>query len=115
MPVRSTSPNSCSTEMLCGNSSEKVPYYREKGPGVQGKRWPKYRYWFSCLKVKGEFSTFKNLVHSDTWCCDIVDHLQGSFGPFGPKSEKSLEKGSRASWLRGAEKVRKKSKTGLKT
>ena len=38
---------------LCGNSSEKVPYYREKGPGVQGKRWPKYRYCFSCLKVKG--------------------------------------------------------------
>ena len=30
--------------LLCGNSSEKVPYYREKGPGVQGKRWPKYRY-----------------------------------------------------------------------
>ena len=27
--------------------------------------------------------------------CNIVDHLQGSFGLFGPKSEKSLEKGSR--------------------
>ena len=27
--------------LLCGNSSEKAPYYREKGPGVQGKRWPK--------------------------------------------------------------------------
>ena len=26
--------------------------------------------------------------------CDIVDHLQGSFGPFGPKSEKYLESGS---------------------
>ena len=23
--------------LLCGNSSEKAPYYREKGPGVQGK------------------------------------------------------------------------------
>ena len=40
--------------LLCGNSSEKKPtYYREKGPGVQGKRWPKYRYCFSCLKVRG--------------------------------------------------------------
>ena len=29
--------------------------------------------------------------------CDIVDQLQGSFGPFGPKSEKSLERGSQAS------------------
>ena len=28
--------------LICGNSSEKVPYYRAKGPGVQGKRWPKY-------------------------------------------------------------------------
>ena len=35
--------------LLCVNSSEKVPYYREKGPGVQGKRWPKYRYCFSCI------------------------------------------------------------------
>ena len=40
-------------DLLCGNSSEKGPYYREKGPGVQGKRWPKYRYCFSCLKVRG--------------------------------------------------------------
>ena len=39
--------------LLCGNSSEKVPYYREKGPGVQGKRWPKFRYSLSCLKVRG--------------------------------------------------------------
>ena len=39
--------------LLCGKSSEKAPYYREKGPGVQGKRWPKYRYCFSCLRVRG--------------------------------------------------------------
>ena len=25
----------------------------KKGPGVQGKSWPKYRYCFSCLKVRG--------------------------------------------------------------
>ena len=25
----------------------------KKGPGVQGKRWPKYRYRFSSLKVRG--------------------------------------------------------------
>ena len=38
--------------LLCGNS-EKVPYYNEKGPGVQWKSWPKCRYCFSCLKVRG--------------------------------------------------------------
>ena len=26
---------------------------REHGPGVQGERWPKYRCYFSCLKVRG--------------------------------------------------------------
>ena len=46
--------------------------------------------------------------------CDIVDHLQGSFGPFGPKSKESLEKGSRTSRLRGAEKVRKKVENRVK-
>ena len=35
--------------LLCGNSSEKVPYYREKGPGVQGERVAKIR----ILKVRG--------------------------------------------------------------
>ena len=30
------------------------------------------------------------------WVCDIVNHLQGSFRPFGPKSEKMSRKGSRA-------------------
>ena len=25
----------------------------QNGPGVQGKRWPKYRYCFACLKVRG--------------------------------------------------------------
>ena len=39
--------------LLCGNSSEKVPYYREKGAGVQEKRLPKYRHCFACLKVRG--------------------------------------------------------------
>ena len=38
---------------LEGNSSEKAPHYRETGPGVQGKSWPKCRYCFSCLKVRG--------------------------------------------------------------
>ena len=28
---------------------KKVPYYREKGPGVQGKRWPKYSTEFLAL------------------------------------------------------------------
>ena len=42
-PTRSTSPNSCSTGPVCGNSSEKSHVLQEKGPGVQGKRWPKYR------------------------------------------------------------------------
>ena len=37
--------------------------------------------------------------------CDIVDHLQGSFGPFGLKSENSLEKGSRGLFAPGAQKV----------
>ena len=37
--------------LLCGNSSEKVPYYRGKGPGAQGKRWPKYRYCFLALRL----------------------------------------------------------------
>ena len=26
-------------------------------------------------------------------CCDIVDHLQGSFGFFGPRSPKNVSKG----------------------
>ena len=30
-----------------------MPYHSKKGPGAQGKRWPKYRYCFSCLKVRG--------------------------------------------------------------
>ena len=38
-------------------------------------------------------------------CCEIVDHLQGHLGFFGPKSEKVGG---------GRQKVRKKSKTGLK-
>ena len=38
--------------LLCGNSSEKAPYYREKGPGVQRKKWPKYRYCFSCFLLR---------------------------------------------------------------
>ena len=39
--------------LLCGNSSEKVPYYSEKGPGGHGKSWPKYRCCFSCFQVRG--------------------------------------------------------------
>ena len=38
-----------------------------------------------------------------------VDHLQGSFGPFGPKSE-SLEKGSRTLSAPGAQKVKNNGK-----
>ena len=30
-------------DLLCGKPKEKAPYYREKGLGVQGKKWPKYR------------------------------------------------------------------------
>ena len=36
-----------------GILQKKAPYYRGKGPGVQGKRWPKYRYRFSSFKVRG--------------------------------------------------------------
>ena len=39
------------------------------------------------------------------YSCDIVDHLQGSFVPFGPKSEKNLERGSRDLSAPGAQKV----------
>ena len=40
--------------------------------------------------------------------------LQGSFGSFGPKSKKSLEKGSWGLLAPGAQKVRKEPKTELK-
>ena len=53
--------------LLCGNSSGKAPYYKEKGPGVQGKRWPKYRYCFSCLKVRGGSLPSKFWVFG-SWC-----------------------------------------------
>ena len=51
-PARSTSPNSCSTGLaLWEFFRKKVPYYRAKAPDAQGKRRPKDRYCFSCLKV----------------------------------------------------------------
>ena len=54
LPARSTSPNSCSTGLaLWEFFRKKAPHYRAKGPGVQGKRWPKYRYCFPCLKNRG--------------------------------------------------------------
>ena len=40
---------------------------------------------------------------------DIIDQLQGSFGLFGPKSEKSLERGCWGLSASGAPKVRKQS------
>ena len=52
-PTRSTSPNSCSTGPALWEGCTKSPVLQEKGPGVQGKKWPKYRYWFSRLRVRG--------------------------------------------------------------
>ena len=63
MPARSTNPNSCSTGPALWEFFKKSAYYREKGPGVQGKRWPKYRYCFSCLKVRGGSLPSKCQVH----------------------------------------------------
>ena len=51
--ARTTNSNSCSTGPGLREFFKQVPYYREKGPGVQGERWPKYRYCFSCLKLRG--------------------------------------------------------------
>ena len=58
-PARSTSPTSCSTGPALWEFFRKVLNYREKAPGVQGKRRPKYRYCFSCNKVRGGSSPSK--------------------------------------------------------
>ena len=55
--------------LLCGNSSEKAPHYRDKGPGVQAKRWPNYRYCFSCLKVRGGSRPSKRRQSSSSQKC----------------------------------------------
>ena len=34
-----------------GTLQKKTPFYWEDGPGVQGKRWPIYRYWFFALRL----------------------------------------------------------------
>ena len=46
MPARSTSPSSCSTGSTLRELCRKTPYYRERGPGEQGRKWLKYRYYF---------------------------------------------------------------------
>ena len=50
---QSTGPNSCSTGPALWKLFRKSAVLQGKGPGVQGTMWPKYRYWFSCLKVRG--------------------------------------------------------------
>ena len=62
--------------LLCGSSSEKVPYYRAKGLGVQGKRWQNYRYCFSCLKVRGGALPSKLLLVPDV----VMLHTQNEVG-----------------------------------
>ena len=52
-PARSTSPNSCSTGPALWRFFRKSAVLQGKRPGVQRKRWPQYRYCFSCLKVRG--------------------------------------------------------------
>ena len=42
-----------------------------------------------------------NLLKGHKRCSDTIDHLQGSFGPFGPKSEKVLRRVPRASRPQG--------------
>ena len=51
-------------------STEKVPYYRGKVPGIQGKRWQKkYTYCFSCLRVRGgSLPSNKCLQFPGKWC-----------------------------------------------
>ena len=51
----------------------------QKGPGGQGKSWPKYRYCFSCLKVRGGSLPSKSgKGQRDSWC--LIFLLKGSKG-----------------------------------
>ena len=50
---RSTSPHSCSTGPALWEFFRKSAVLQGKRPWRTGKRWPKYRYCFSCLKVRG--------------------------------------------------------------
>ena len=49
----SASTNSCTTGPALREFFRKSAVLQGKRPGIQGKKWPKYRYCFSCLRVQG--------------------------------------------------------------
>ena len=58
---------------------QSLPFlFTEKGPGVQGKRWPKYRYRFSCLKVRGGPLPSKTLHAKSLLMCMMHLHRVSS-------------------------------------
>ena len=61
---------------------------REKGRGVQGKRWPKYRKGFSCLKVRGgslPSNWGNNFTAYNHWGINCCDEMIGAAFPWKPQ------------------------------